>query len=100
LFGAHQDLELLGLLVAVGGLLALAPTLRLPLPILLVLGVDGNEQVLPAGLALGAVTAIAGHSMPRSDDPTKLLCVDVHQLARLVTLVADDLLQRRARRQS
>lgn len=37
-FGAHQDLELLGLLVAVGGLLALAPTLRVPLPILLVLG--------------------------------------------------------------
>src|SRR5438105_13235065 len=37
-FGAHQDLELFGLLVAVGGLLALAPTLRLPLPILLVLG--------------------------------------------------------------
>jgi Na+/H+ antiporter len=37
-FGTHQDLELLGLLVAVGGLLALAPTLRVPLPILLVLG--------------------------------------------------------------
>ena len=37
-FSAQQDLELLGLLVAVGALLALAPTLRLPLPILLVLG--------------------------------------------------------------
>jgi Na+/H+ antiporter len=37
-FGAQQDLELLGLLVAVGLLLALAPVLRLPLPILLVLG--------------------------------------------------------------
>jgi monovalent cation/hydrogen antiporter len=37
-FGAHQDLELLGLLVAVGALLALAPLLRLPLPIPLVLG--------------------------------------------------------------
>ena len=37
-FGAHQDLELLALLVALGGLLALAPTLRLPLPILLVVG--------------------------------------------------------------
>jgi monovalent cation/hydrogen antiporter len=37
-FGAQQDLELLGLLVAVGLLLALAPALRLPLPILLVLG--------------------------------------------------------------
>jgi CPA1 family monovalent cation:H+ antiporter len=38
LFGAHQDLELLGLLAALGALLALAPTLRMPLPILLVLG--------------------------------------------------------------
>ncbi len=37
-FGAYQDLELLGLLIAVGALLALAPILRLPLPILLVLG--------------------------------------------------------------
>ena len=37
-FGTHQDLELLGLLLAVGGLLALSPTLRVPLPILLVLG--------------------------------------------------------------
>jgi CPA1 family monovalent cation:H+ antiporter len=37
-FGAHQDLELLALLVALGALLALSPTLRLPLPILLVLG--------------------------------------------------------------
>ena len=37
-FGAEQDLQLLGILIALGGLLALAPTLRLPLPILLVLG--------------------------------------------------------------
>ena len=37
-FGAQQELELLALLVALGALLALAPTLRLPLPILLVLG--------------------------------------------------------------
>jgi monovalent cation/hydrogen antiporter len=37
-FGAHEDLELLALLVALGALLALSPTLRLPLPILLVLG--------------------------------------------------------------
>jgi Na+/H+ antiporter len=37
-FGAEQELQLLGLLVALGGLLALAPTLRVPLPILLVLG--------------------------------------------------------------
>src|SRR3982751_2155373 len=37
-FGAEQDLQLLGLLAALGGLLALAPVLRLPLPILLVFG--------------------------------------------------------------
>src|ERR1043165_7269191 len=37
-FGAHEQLELLALLVALGALLALAPTVRLPLPILLVLG--------------------------------------------------------------
>ena len=37
-FGAHQDLELLALLFALGALLALAPTARMPLPILLVLG--------------------------------------------------------------
>jgi Na+/H+ antiporter len=37
-FGTRENLELLGLLVALGTLLALAPTLRLPLPILLVLG--------------------------------------------------------------
>ena len=37
-FAAEQDLQLLVILVALGGLLALAPTLRLPLPILLVLG--------------------------------------------------------------
>jgi monovalent cation/hydrogen antiporter len=62
LFGAHQDLELLGLLVAVGGLLALAPTLRLPLPILLVLGgvvmgfIPGLPQVaLPPEIVLVAV---------------------------------------------
>ena len=61
-FGAQQDLELLGLLVAVGGLLALAPTLRLPLPILLVLGggvmgfIPGLPQVsLPPELVLVAL---------------------------------------------
>jgi monovalent cation/hydrogen antiporter len=37
-FGAQQELELLALLIAVGALLALSPILRLPLPILLVLG--------------------------------------------------------------
>src|ERR671931_668853 len=37
-FGAHEDLQLLALLIVVGALLALSPTLRLPLPILLVLG--------------------------------------------------------------
>ena len=61
-FGAHQDLELLGLLIAVGALLALAPTLRLPLPILLVLGgvamgfIPGLPQVaLPPEIVLVAV---------------------------------------------
>ena len=37
-FGTEQDLQLLGILVALGGLLVLAPVLRLPLPILLVAG--------------------------------------------------------------
>jgi monovalent cation/hydrogen antiporter len=61
-FGAQQDLELLGLLVAVGALLALSPTLRLPLPILLVLGgvllsfIPGLPQVeLPPEVVLVAV---------------------------------------------
>jgi hypothetical protein len=54
--------------------------------------IDGNEQVLPAGFALGAVATVAGYPMPGPNDPAKLLGVDMHQLARLVTLVADDLL--------
>ena len=53
-FAAEQDIQLLVILVALGGLLALAPTLRLPLPILLVLGgvflgfVPGLPQVVLA----------------------------------------------------
>jgi len=47
-FGAHQELQLLGLLVAAGALLVLAPTFRVPYPILLVLG----------GLALGFVPGL------------------------------------------
>src|SRR5919109_5693829 len=35
-FGTREELELLALLVSVGALLALSPTLRVPLPILLV----------------------------------------------------------------
>ena len=61
-FGAREDLELLALLVALGGLLALSPTLRLPLPILLVLGgvvlgfIPGLPHVaLPPDLVLVAV---------------------------------------------
>ncbi len=61
-FGAHQDLELLALLVALGGLLALAPTLRVPLPILLVVGgvvmgfIPGLPHVtLPPEIVLVAV---------------------------------------------
>jgi len=53
-FGAHQDLELLALLVALGALLALSPTLRLPLPILLVLG----------GVVLGFVPGLPHVSLP------------------------------------
>jgi Na+/H+ antiporter len=37
-FGAHQEVQLLALLLALGALLALAPALRLPVPALLVLG--------------------------------------------------------------
>jgi CPA1 family monovalent cation:H+ antiporter len=62
IFGPREDLELLALLVALGGLLALSPTLRLPLPILLVLGgvllgfVPGLPHVaLPPDLVLVAV---------------------------------------------
>jgi CPA1 family monovalent cation:H+ antiporter len=61
-FGAHEDLELLALLVALGALLALSPTLRLPLPILLVLGgvvmgfIPGLPHVtLPPAVVLVAV---------------------------------------------
>jgi Na+/H+ antiporter len=53
-FGTHQELELLGLLVAVGALLALAPTLRLPLPILLVVG----------GIALGFIPGLPNVALP------------------------------------
>ena len=53
-FGAQQDLELLGLLVATGALLALAPTLRLPLPILLVLG----------GVVLGFIPGLPKIELP------------------------------------
>src|SRR5919202_4708930 len=47
-FSSHDELILLGLLAAVAALMALAPTLRLPYPILLVVG----------GLALGFVPGI------------------------------------------
>ena len=47
-FSAHDALVLLALLAAGAGLLSLAPTLRLPYPILLVVG----------GLALGFVPGI------------------------------------------
>jgi Na+/H+ antiporter len=53
-FGAHQDLELLALLIALGALLALSPTLRLPLPILLVLG----------GVVLGFVPGLPHVALP------------------------------------
>jgi Na+/H+ antiporter len=47
-FGADQYLQLFAVLAALGGLLALTPTLRLPLPILLVIG----------GVALGFVPGL------------------------------------------
>ena len=53
-FGAHQDLELLALLVVVGALLALAPVLRMPLPILLVLG----------GVVMGFIPGLPQVSLP------------------------------------
>jgi CPA1 family monovalent cation:H+ antiporter len=53
-FGAHQDIELLALLVALGVLLALSPTLRLPLPILLVLG----------GVAMGFIPGLPHVALP------------------------------------
>lgn len=61
-FGAHEDLQLLALLVALAALLALSPTLRLPLPILLVLAgvvmsfIPGLPHVsLPPDLVLVAI---------------------------------------------
>src|SRR6266516_7529787 len=53
-FGPHQDLVLLALLVSIAALLVLAPVLRVPYPILLVLG----------GLALGFVPGIPTITLP------------------------------------
>jgi monovalent cation/hydrogen antiporter len=53
-FGAHEQLVLLTLLVALAALLVLAPVLRTPYPVLLVLG----------GLALGFVPGIPTISLP------------------------------------
>ena len=53
-FGPHQDLVLLALLIAIAALLVLAPILRVPYPILLVLG----------GLALGFVPGIPTLELP------------------------------------
>ena len=61
-FGAHEELQLLALLAALGALLALAPTLRLPVPVLLVSGgvglgfVPGLPRiVLPPDIVLVAL---------------------------------------------
>ena len=54
LAGPHADWQLLALVVALGALLALAPTLRLPVPILLVLG----------GLVLGFIPGLPRVSLP------------------------------------
>jgi CPA1 family monovalent cation:H+ antiporter len=53
-FGVHEQLILLALLLAVAALLALAPAMRIPYPILLVLG----------GLALGFVPGIPTVQLP------------------------------------
>jgi Na+/H+ antiporter len=53
-FGTHAQLVLLALLIAVAALLAVAPTLRIPYPILLVLG----------GLALGFVPGVPTVQLP------------------------------------
>ena len=53
-FGPHQDLVLLALLVSIAALLVLAPVMRVPYPILLVLG----------GLALGFVPGIPTITLP------------------------------------
>jgi CPA1 family monovalent cation:H+ antiporter len=53
-FGAHEELQLLGLLLALGALLALAPALRLPVPVLLVTG----------GIALGFVPGLPHLVLP------------------------------------
>ena len=55
--------------------------------------VDRDEQVLPAGFALRALRAVAGDAVAGPDDPAELLAVDVHELARPLALVADDLLR-------
>jgi monovalent cation/hydrogen antiporter len=53
-FGAHAEWQLLGLMAALGLLLTLAPTLKLPVPILLVLG----------GLGLGFVPGLPRLQLP------------------------------------
>jgi Na+/H+ antiporter len=53
-FGTHEQLVLLALLLAVAALLAVAPTLRIPYPILLVIG----------GLALGFVPGVPTLELP------------------------------------
>jgi monovalent cation/hydrogen antiporter len=53
-FGSHAQLVLLGLLAAVAALMALAPTLRIPYPILLVVG----------GLVLGFIPGVPKLVLP------------------------------------
>src|SRR3989440_7358504 len=67
-FGSHAQLVLLGLLAAVAALMALAPTLRIPYPILLVLG----------GLVLGFIPGVPKLALPPDlglvGVPPPLLC--------------------------
>ena len=62
--------------------------------------VDRGEDVLPAGLALRTLAAVAGDAVAGPDDPPELLDVDVQQLTGALALVADDRLTRHARHQA
>src|SRR5881227_640491 len=60
-FGAHEELQLLGLLVALGALLVLSTATRVPVPILFVLGglARGFVPCLPHLLLPPAVVLVA-----------------------------------------
>ena len=77
--GTHEQLVLLALLAAVAGLLALVPMLRVPYPLLLVLG----------GLALGFVPGL-----PHPQLPPDLVLVGSHGRSRLGRLILGSVSQK------